>query len=113
MSTFSITEFSGIPAYWDNIAIQVGQIPIVTTQSISLPNSTQSFTSNVFSPNTNMVRVCSNTACSFIWGPLGTTIATAYATSIYLPPNVPEYFGIRANELSNATQILAVIATTS
>ena len=112
MSTFSIVEFAAIPAYWDNISIQVGQVPIVTTQAISLSNSTQSFTSNVFNPTTSLIRICSNTACSFIWGAIGTTIATAYATSIYLPANVPEYFGIRANELSNATQILAVIATT-
>jgi hypothetical protein len=113
MSTFSIVEFAAIPAYWDNIAIQVAQIPIVTTQTISLPNSTQSYTSNVFSPTTTLIRVCSNTACCFIWGPIGTTVATAYATSIYLPANAVEYFGIRVNELSNATQILAVIATTS
>lgn len=107
MGILNIVEFVGTQQFWTNTGSQVAVTPVVTTQSLTTGAS--STVSASFTGNTNLIRLQANASCAISLSTLGTTVATANATSMYLEAGIPEYFWVRTGELGTS-QVLAVIA---
>lgn len=108
----SIVEFRAVLAYPGTDTSQIAATPAVAYQSIAI-SSSASVACAPFTVDTNIIRVQSSTACYLVFGPIGTSIATATATGLPLSGGVAEYFGVNVNgvALVNATtQVLAVIS---
>ncbi len=111
MATLYIAEFGNIAAYPGTDSAQIAKVPALALQTRAI-TSTSSTSSAAFNANTQIVRLVTDTQCWVTFGAIGTTVATANATAIYLPANVPEYFGVLQNYTSGTTAVVAVLSST-
>lgn len=109
MATLFIAEFGVIQAYPDTSSAQVVKTPPVALQSLAL-SSSASTSCAAFNGNTQIVRLYADTQCWVTFSAiqastLGTTVATATATSIPLGAAAPEYFGVVPGQVVAALSI--------
>ena len=87
MSILYIAEFNFIGG-GGNHPIQGAFVPPITEQTVSIGGGSTS--SNAFSANTTMVRICSDATCSIAFG----ASPTAGTTNMRLAANQTEYFTV-------------------
>lgn len=105
MTLLNIVEFRNIQAYPTNDSAQVAAANVATTQEWTPTSSSQ--VSSTFSPNTQIVRLCSDTTVglafsvvsALVQGIATNSIATANTTSMRLIANVPEFLGVTPGQL--------------
>ncbi len=106
MATLIIVEFGNIQAYPTTESAQIAKTPPVAIQAMAL-TSTSSTSCAAFNGNTQIVRLQSDTNCYITFGALGTSVATAVATSMPLSAGQPEYFGVNGGA---GTSVLAALS---
>jgi hypothetical protein len=94
MATLYIAEFGNIQAYPTTDSAQIAKAPTVATPMAMTLSSSASVISTAFSANTQIVRLYADTQCWVLFSAVGTSIATALATSIPIAAAQPEYFGV-------------------
>lgn len=107
MATLIIVEFAS-SVIFPTAGVPVAMQPPVATQTVVLGSS--SVMCAAFNQNTNVVRLQSDTNCAVQFTPIGTTVATATATSMPLVASQPEYFGVQLNAIPLGTGVAMAMA---
>ena len=108
-----IAEFGQIQAYPTQDTAQIAKTPQIAMQAVAMSSSAIA-SSAAFNANTQIVRLMADTNCWIAFSAVGTTIATANATSIPLVAYLPEYFGVDALKgggASATTQAISVLSS--
>ena len=92
MATLYITEFSSGGPDSRGVQLQVGKLPAITSQAVTISGT--SAQSAALNANTRFVRVLSDTACYLVAG----DNPTATSSNMRILADTPEYFAVTGGQ---------------